>query len=51
MEQEFYITRLYLDEKSTQSARNVFIKFDTWKNIENCTFLEEIVLRKKHVNK
>ena len=47
MEQEFYITRLYLDEKSTQSARNVFIKFDTWKNIENCTSLEENSVKKK----
>ena len=31
MEQEFYMTRPYWVEESTQSVWNVCIKFDTWK--------------------
>ena len=26
---------------STKSVWNVYIKFDTWKNTENCTILEQ----------
>ena len=35
------MTRLDWFEDSTESFWNVCIKFDTWKNIENCTVLEE----------
>ena len=38
------ITGLDLVEDSTQSVLNVSIKFDTWKNIENCTVIEEQIL-------
>ena len=40
MEQEFCMTSLDWVEYSTQSVWNVCTKFDTWKNIENCTVLE-----------
>ena len=43
VEQEFYMTILDWDEDLTQSVWNVCINFDTWKNIENWTFLEEIL--------
>ena len=45
------MTRLDWVEDSTQSVWNVFIKFDTWKNIENCNVLEETVLRENYVNR
>ena len=33
--------RLYWVEDLTQSVWNVFIEFDIWNNIENCTIPEE----------
>ena len=45
VEQSFFRTRLDWFEDSTQSVWNVCINFDTWKNIEKCTVLEEIVSR------
>ena len=47
----FYMTKLYWVEDSAQSVWNVSIKFDTWKNIENCTVLEEKVSRENHLNR
>ena len=41
MEKELYMTILDLVEDLTQSVWNIWINFDTWKKIENCTFLEE----------
>ena len=41
MEQEFYMIRPDLVEDLNQLVWNVFIKFNTWKNIENCTVIEE----------
>ena len=35
------MTTLYWVEYSTPLVLNVFINFDTGKNIENCNFLEE----------
>ena len=37
MEKDFYITLLNWFEVLTQSVWNVWIKFDTWNNIEICT--------------
>ena len=45
------MTWLYLVEDSTQSVWNVSIKFDTRKNTENCTVLEEKVSRENHMNR
>ena len=39
------MTRLDLVEYLTQSIWNVCVKFETWKNIETCTVVEEIMLR------
>ena len=41
------MTRLYWVEYSTQAVLNVGIKFDKWKNIENCTVLEENGVKRK----
>ena len=43
----FYMTQMDLFEDSTQSVWNVSIKYDTWKNIENCTVLEESSVKRK----
>ena len=40
MEQEFYMTILYLVDYSTQSIWNVCIKFDTWKEHWKLSVLE-----------
>ena len=37
-------------EDSNKSVWNVCIKFDTWKNIEKFTVIEENSVKKKHVN-
>ena len=47
MKQDFYVTRLDLVEDSAQSVWNVGIKFDTWKNIENCTVIEQNSVKRK----
>ena len=47
MEQDFYMNRLDWVEDLTQSVWNVCIKFDTWKNIENYTVLEENCVKRK----
>ena len=41
------MTILDWDEDLTQSVWNVCIKFDTWKNIENCTVLEGNSVKRK----
>ena len=41
------MTRLYWVEESTKQVWNVCIKFDTLKNIENFTVLEEKSVDKK----
>ena len=41
MEKYLYMNRLDWVVDSTQSVWNVCIKFDKWKNIENCTVLEQ----------
>ena len=47
----FYMTKIYWVEELTQTVWNVSIKFDTWKNIENCTVLEEKLSGENHVNR
>ena len=48
MEQEFYMTsRLDWFDYSTQSVWNVCVKFDTWKNIEKKSVLEENSVNRK----
>ena len=42
-----YMTQLDWFEDSTKSVWNVNIKFYTWKNIENCTVLEENSVKRK----
>ena len=41
------MTQMDLFEDSTQSVWNVSIKYDTWKNIENCTVIEESSVKRK----
>ena len=41
------MTRLDRVEDSTQSVLNVCIEFDTWKNIEKCTDIEENSVNRK----
>ena len=41
------MTQMDLFEDSTQSVWNVSIKYDTWKNIENCTVIEENSVKRK----
>ena len=41
------MTRLDLVEEYTQSVWNFCIEFDTLKNIENCTVLEEKIVKRK----
>ena len=48
-EQELCTNSLDWVEDSTQSVWDVCIKFDTCKNIENCTVLKEKMLRENHV--
>ena len=45
------MNRLDWVEESTQSILNVCIEFDTWKNIENFTFLEENSVKRHHINR
>ena len=47
VEQEFYMTRLDWVEDSTQSVWNICNKFETWNSIENCTVLEENMVKRK----
>ena len=47
----FYITQMDWFEDSTQSVWNISKKFDTQKNIEDCTVLKEKVFRENHINR
>ena len=47
VEQELYMTILYWVEDLNQPIWNICIKFDTWNNIENCTFMEEKSVKRK----
>ena len=47
MKQELYMTQLDWVEDLIQSFWNVCIEFDTWKNTENYTALEENSVKRK----
>ena len=47
MGKEFYMTRVYWFQDSTQSVWNFFIKFDRCYNIKNCTVIEVNSVKRK----